>query len=433
MPGLFDGFIDQYMLDSMGPEYVDGDIPPSLMNTGMAADAGPSVSSGVMSPDYAAPEQAAQHPALAGRPAAMAQQQPTGAPQMPELPGYFERRINPRGYEREVGLYDAKKAEWDRQQQALKMQQFAEQTSDPMIKKALLSGVPAIQQQAIKQMYGSSKNATPTMATVGAGGGMKQAGYFKPGTTDWVPEGEPYKAFAPRAQTAFGEKMDAYQNPKTRDMAREIVRDQWKKTDTGYVNPNTGETVDKNIVEGKVQSGFGEATSKRLEGYNDYSKQSKSMEYELDRNIGNLDALDESTNAWSTGWGSLLSLIPESDAKAWEQRKTTVVSAMALDKMMELKAASPRGSTGFGALNEKELEVLQTHVAALNQANKAPEIKGAIRRIKNHLIRIKKNIIDDRKRSATWYEKNAPRRDMRTGPSETKTPAGPQAGWKWDD
>lgn len=430
MPGLFDGFIDQYMLDSMGPEWVEGDIPPGLMSTQPADSAysGPVVSSGVMAPNYA-PQ---QHPALAGRPAAMAQQHP-GAPQMPDQPGYIERRLDPKGYEREMGRFAVKKDAWDKQQQVLKMKQFAEQTSDPMLKRALLSGIPAVQQQAIKQMYGSSKSMTPTMATVGAGAGMKQSGYFKPGTTDWVPEGEPYKAFAPRAQTAFGEKLAAYQDPNTRDMAREIVRDQWKKTDTGYLNPNTGEMIDKNIVEGKVQSGYGESISKQLEGYNDYARQSKSMEYELDRNIANLDALDESTNAWSTGWGSLLSGVPETDAMAWNQRKTTILSSMALDKMMELKAASPTGSTGFGALNEKELEVLQTHIAALKQANRAPEIKSAIRRIKTHLTRIKKDTTDDRKRSSTWYEKNAPRRDMRTGPSATKTPAGPKSGWKWDD
>lgn len=45
---------------------------------------------------------------------------------------------------------------------------------------------------------------------------------------------------------------------------------------------------------------------------------------------------------------------------------STLQSNTALDKMLQLKAASSTGSTGFGALNEKELQLLIDQIAALD-------------------------------------------------------------------
>ncbi len=45
---------------------------------------------------------------------------------------------------------------------------------------------------------------------------------------------------------------------------------------------------------------------------------------------------------------------------------STLKSNISLDKMMQLKNASPTGSTGFGALSEKELKVLTDQIAELD-------------------------------------------------------------------
>ena len=79
----------------------------------------------------------------------------------------------------------------------------------------------------------------------------------------------------------------------------------------------------------------------------------------------------------STGFGSLLSFIPESDALTVSDNTQTIKDNIALAKLKELKQQSKTGASGLGALNMKEFDAIQGIIARLNpkSANYAKDLQ----------------------------------------------------------
>lgn len=68
----------------------------------------------------------------------------------------------------------------------------------------------------------------------------------------------------------------------------------------------------------------------------------------------------------TVGIGSALSWIPMTEAKKFSADLATLKSQLTLAAMNAAKSQSKTGATGFGALNSKELKVLQDNIAALD-------------------------------------------------------------------
>ena len=79
----------------------------------------------------------------------------------------------------------------------------------------------------------------------------------------------------------------------------------------------------------------------------------------------------------TTGWGSLLSILPESDAMTLSDNTQTIKDNIALAKLKELKQQSKTGASGLGALNMKEFDAIQGIIARLNpkSANYAKDLQ----------------------------------------------------------
>jgi hypothetical protein len=79
----------------------------------------------------------------------------------------------------------------------------------------------------------------------------------------------------------------------------------------------------------------------------------------------------------STGFGALLSFIPESDALTVSDNTQTIKDNIALAKLKELKQQSTTGASGLGALNMKEFDAIQGIIARLNpkSANYAKDLQ----------------------------------------------------------
>jgi hypothetical protein len=92
----------------------------------------------------------------------------------------------------------------------------------------------------------------------------------------------------------------------------------------------------------------------------------------------------------TTGFGKYLNAIPLTDANRWRELASTVTGRLAMDKMMELKAASAVGATGFGALSEKELKLLQDYYGNLAQSQDPAVIKRNMQLIYEQLEYAKK-------------------------------------------
>ena len=351
------------------------------------------------------------------------QQQQQQAPQRGLFGQYMDMRFPAAAKLRYQQQQDQQDAADEQKQNAA----FGQTITDPQLKQAWESGVPGVRQAIIKQQYADpSKTMSDNQMFMQHPEQYKNKYNFEQSQKQFAPS-DSEQPNAVREWNYFNKLND---EDKTRYLGLKRS-DKMVDRGTHTLNTRTGEEYDKNIIEKKVQEGYGTSVSQRLEGYNDYTKQSAAMEYETDRIMSDLNELSDMTNNWTTGiGGTLLKQIPQTAAKDWEERKTTVLSSMGLDKMMQLKAASPTGSTGFGALNAKELEVLQTHIASLNQAQSPRAIQGAIHRINKHLGRIKSNILDDRKRSEVWYKKNSRNQDTNRGGRYDQT-EGPMKGVKW--
>ena len=103
----------------------------------------------------------------------------------------------------------------------------------------------------------------------------------------------------------------------------------------------------------------------------------------------------------TTGYGSLLAVLPATDARTLEGNTQTIKNNVALSKLRELKQQSATGASGLGALNMKEFDAIQGIIAALdpkskNYKNDLDKIDAFFERAENLLKtqseRAKKNV-----------------------------------------
>ncbi len=73
---------------------------------------------------------------------------------------------------------------------------------------------------------------------------------------------------------------------------------------------------------------------------------------------------------------------PTGDAGVLKDQLDAITSNLAIDKLMEMKRASSTGASGFGQLNIKELETIQTSMGVIKQTSNPDEIKYNLKRIR---------------------------------------------------
>lgn len=95
----------------------------------------------------------------------------------------------------------------------------------------------------------------------------------------------------------------------------------------------------------------------------------------FDNHIGNIQSAIDLVNKegrWASGYGSVLSVFPETAAGDLKAKLEQIDSNQIIEQMQALKAASPTGSTGFGSLTNQEGQRLIDLAKAIRQ-NKKPE------------------------------------------------------------
>lgn len=80
----------------------------------------------------------------------------------------------------------------------------------------------------------------------------------------------------------------------------------------------------------------------------------------------------------TVGIGSALSWVPMTEAKKFSADLATLKSQLTLAAMNAAKSQSKTGATGFGALNSKELKVLQDNIAALDTGLSPEDFKAKL-------------------------------------------------------
>ena len=223
------------------------------------------------------------------------------------------------------------------------------------------SGIPMLQQKGLdmlSSMQGSMMSGagrSPTTFAFGAGEGKMQRGYLKEGELEKL--GQPY---APR--------------------------DPYKDIGTAFVDPNDPDgAIQKELAQQKFEEKRGMADQAFYNDFTDETSVIESSVYENNETKRLLNEMSGLAKHDTVGFGSWLRKTPLSDAVYVEELKSTIQSRLALSKMMALKAASSTGSTGFGALSEKELKLLTDYQGSLALAQSPDDIKKVVLKIYNHL------------------------------------------------
>lgn len=176
------------------------------------------------------------------------------------------------------------------------------------------------------------------------------------------------------------------------------------ETEDSYVGGITGSETMKNLIRGGIKKELVEPYANRLNNFQASVDDSEDLLNFAENRVDDIRQLYATTNNWTTGIGSLLAKInPYSEAADWERLKATIVSNIGLDKIMSLKAGSAQGATGLGALNEKELEMLQNYAGNLLGASDADEIKRILRRLERDLKRSQKRIMRELPKELTFH------------------------------
>lgn len=101
-----------------------------------------------------------------------------------------------------------------------------------------------------------------------------------------------------------------------------------------------------------------------------------------------IDRIKSGTKGKTTGLTQFaLKWIPGTENYDFEKSLDTMRSKLAIDSMLQLKAESPTGSTGFGQLSEKELEVIQSQIANVASSQSEEQFRQQIGILERHYKR----------------------------------------------
>lgn len=97
--------------------------------------------------------------------------------------------------------------------------------------------------------------------------------------------------------------------------------------------------------------------------------------------LQDIDKLQSRANWSNTGLvGGLARNLPGSGAYDFQKDVDTIKARAAINELGTLKAASPTGASGFGALSEKELAVIQSALSNLDTGQSTPQFRRNLAR-----------------------------------------------------
>lgn len=140
---------------------------------------------------------------------------------------------------------------------------------------------------------------------------------------------------------------------------------------------------------------------KTLAQYDALSGQAQTMMDHIDNMRGLMQ-----NNPNVVGWGSYLGYFPETDQRTFADMKQSLISGLAMENIQQLKALSPTGATGFGALSEQELRVLQDSIAKLDQASDPATVRQMLDVVYSKLDKVNQAAVRSYADDVQWFRSN---------------------------
>lgn len=221
-------------------------------------------------------------------------------------------------------------------------------------------GAPPVSAPQPNDLNGILAKLSPVLAnTVGkaAQGYMAGMGVNPPNTTD-----DYSKIYATQAIKK------EFDDPTIREKRQAEIDALHQEPPKGFVRVGTNILPDPDYVKPADQRKIDEAEEKKQ--YADESLRNSAQE-----NLSTIEQVKKGSKFFGPmgdvpsvyAPSSLLGMGNYRDRKNWESNVNKLLSQKAIDVMMEMKKASKNGASGFGALSEKELAVLQSASTALNK------------------------------------------------------------------
>lgn len=104
------------------------------------------------------------------------------------------------------------------------------------------------------------------------------------------------------------------------------------------------------------------------------------------RTIQSVNELLGQVSGWTTGFGSLLSNIPTTDARSFRAQLDTLKANIAFNELTAMREASKTGGA-LGQVSNIELQLLQSALGALDQALSPADVKKQLERVKGSVER----------------------------------------------
>jgi hypothetical protein len=187
-------------------------------------------------------------------------------------------------------------------------------------------------------------------------------------------------------------------------------------TETSFVNPRTGETINKNLFQAEREKGLGAA---QVKGEVSWPKteiayeQSKLQDQFV---VEDIDTALKQAGPWTTGFagsvGKFVAGSPQSDLAFSLQ---SIEANLAFDKLQAIRDASPTGGA-LGAITERELDLLKSTWGSIAQAQSQEQFMTRLQRLKQ--IKAQYAVLKERA-----YEEDK----RRFGPAAVPNPNGGQA------
>lgn len=152
--------------------------------------------------------------------------------------------------------------------------------------------------------------------------------------------------------------------------------DRWGKPPTGYYRPDPAKP-DVAPMPGS-QDAYDRATTE-----NKAATRTQQVVDSAENVIGTARDAAGMVNGWTTGWGSLLQNVPESDAKDLQTKLTTIKANLGFDRLQAMRDASPTGGA-LGQVAIQELAALQAALASLDQAQSGEQLVENLNAVIRH-------------------------------------------------
>lgn len=104
------------------------------------------------------------------------------------------------------------------------------------------------------------------------------------------------------------------------------------------------------------------------------------------RTLSSVDALMGKVSPWTVGKGSLLSYLPETDARDFAAELNTLKASIAFGELTAMREASKTGGA-LGSISHQELTLLESALGALDTGQTPANFKAQLQKIKDSILR----------------------------------------------